>query len=268
MSGESRPGNTVEGVYLVLRERIIDGVYPPGMRLSQGGLAAELEISRTPLREALHRLEADGLVVAEANRGMQVAPTSVEQVEQYYALRLLVEPPTTAGIVALLTDQDLDRMAADLAAMESAHHRIRDFQEVHLRFHQTAVARYPRALAELTDSLALKIFRHQRLYLSHPEVPEHFTSVDRMFLDAVRARDPELARQVLEFHLIDAGLGLVLDAEPDHGFDALLIAARGLGIEIETDEKGRIRQRPAAISWSRPGSRDSLALETSNLRHP
>ena len=57
-----------------------------------------------------------------------------------------------------------------------------DFQEAHLRFHRTVLRRYPKAIAELTESLHLKIYRHQRLYLSHPDAPEHFTQVDRMFL--------------------------------------------------------------------------------------
>ncbi len=264
--GESRPGNTVESIYQTLRERIIDGVYAPGIRLSQGGLAVELEVSRTPLREALHRLEADGLVLSEANRGMRVAPTSAAHVEQYYGLRLLVEPPTVAGIIADLTDGDLERMTGDLERMEADGRRIRDFQEAHLRFHQTALGRYPKVWSELTESLHMKIYRHQRLYLSHPEAPEDFTRLDRLLLEAMRDRDAELARQVLEFHLIDAALGLVLAQEPDHVFTSLLLAARGLGIALETTPDRRIT-RPTRLRWLRPGVRGSLDLSTVNLRH-
>ncbi|MEU9020326.1 GntR family transcriptional regulator [Actinomadura sp. NPDC048394] len=263
---ETRPGNTVDAIYQTLRERIIDGVYAPGLRLSQGGLATELEVSRTPLREALHRLEADGLVVAEANRGMEVAPTSAAHVEQYYGLRLLVEPPTIAGIVAELTAGDLARMDADLERMEGDGRRIRDFQEAHLRFHRTALGRYPKAWAELTESLHLKIYRHQRLYLSHPEAPEDFTRLDRLLLEAMRDRDAPSARQILEFHLIDAALGLVLDQDPDHVFGPLPLAARGLGIELGTTPDGRI-QRPGTLGWLRSGLRAELNLSTSNLRH-
>ncbi|MEU9288991.1 GntR family transcriptional regulator [Streptomyces sp. NPDC048275] len=265
MATGTRPGTTVEEIYRTLRERIIEGQYMPGFRMSQGALAAELETSRTPLREALHRLEADGLVVAEANRGMEVAPTSPADVEQHYVLRLLVEPPTISGIIDQLTEDDLERMTKDLEAMEAARHRIRDFQEAHHRFHRNALRRYPKALAELTESLTLKIYRHQRLYLSHPHAPEHFTSVDRLFLEAVRARDTELARQILEFHLIDAALGLVLDSDPDHRFDALLVATRGLGIELGTTADNRV-DRPASLRWRRLGARADLELHTSNLR--
>ncbi|GII63733.1 hypothetical protein Skr01_38180 [Sphaerisporangium krabiense] len=262
---EIRPGNTVDELYQTLRERIIEGVYVPGFRLSQGGLAAELATSRTPLREALQRLEADGLVVSQANRGMEVAPASHADVEQHYVLRLLVEPPTIAGLVGEFTAQDLERMAADLETMERDGRRVRDFQEAHLRFHQTALRRYPKGVADLIDMLHTRIYRHQRLYLSHPGVLEDFTAVDRIFMEAIRDGDAVLARQVLEFHLIDAALGLVLDGEPDHVFGALRVAARGLGIELDTTPDRRIERRPARLRWLRQEVRHDLALTTTNL---
>lgn len=261
-----RPGNAVEEIYKTLWERIIEGVYAPGFRMSQGALAQELAVSRTPLREALHRLEADGLLIAEANRGMEVAPTDVGQVEQYYALRLLVEPPTLAAIAAELSDAELAKMGAELDSMEVDKHRIRAFQEAHLRFHELAIRHYPAATAELTHSLHLKIYRHQRLYFSRPDIPEDFTEVDRMLLDALRVCDVDMARQVLEFHLLDAAVGLVREGSPDHRFRALLIATRGVGIELAAAPDGTLG-RPAEIRWTRADSRPLPALATTNLRH-
>ena len=259
-----RPGKTVEEIYLVLRERIIEGTYLPGMRMSQSGLAAELKVSRTPLREALQRLEGDGLLVAEANRGMQVAPTDIGQVEQYYAIRLLIEPPTIAAIVDELDDAELGKMAGELDAMEADHARIRDFQEAHVRFHDYAIRHYPPALAELTHSLHLKIYRHQRLYLSRPQVPLDFTGVDRMFLEAMRAGDTELTRQLLEFHLIDTAIGLVGEDDPDHRYGALLVAARGVGIELEAKPDGTL-SHPTRIRWRRGGAHAMPSVTTVNL---
>jgi DNA-binding GntR family transcriptional regulator len=261
-----RPGNTVEEIYQTLWERIIDGVYAPGFRMSQSALAAELQVSRTPLREALHRLEGDGLLVSEANRGMEVAPTNVAQVEQYYALRLLIEPPTIAAIVSELDETELAKMGSELDSMEADRHRIRDFQEAHRRFHDLAIRHYPAATAELTHSLHLKIYRHQRLYFSRPEAPEDFTHVDRMFLEAMLARDAELTRRLLEFHLIDAAIGLVREGEPDHRFHALLLATRGVGIELDSLPDGRL-DRPARIRWQRADPRPLPPLTTTNLVH-
>ncbi|MDB5108463.1 MAG: hypothetical protein JWM69_1404 [Candidatus Binatus sp.] len=260
-----RPGTTVDDLYQTLRENIIEGKYYPGSRLSQQALATELKVSRTPLREALFRLAAEGLVVGEANRGMEVAPVHNDQAEQSYALRLLIEPPTIGAIVDDL-GEDIEAMETLLAQMEqaSAEGRIKDFQQAHLRFHEATLRHYPDYFRELIQALHAKIYRHQRLYFSRPEVPASFIQVDRAFCTNVRAGDAIAARQNMEFHLTDAALGLVLDVDPDHKFNTLLIALRGLGIELDARPDGKI-QRPARIRWIRGDFHPMPALRTGNL---
>jgi len=243
----TRAGTTVDSIYHTLRDRIIAGTYQPGLRLSQAQLAAELEVSRTPLREALQRLEADALVVAHANRGMHVAPVVNSETEQSYALRLLVEPPTIGAIIDTLTDGDIDEMQIRLSAMREHRGHSRRFQEAHQQFHDVALIRYPSTFGELTRSLHTMIHRHQSFYLSHGRTPEDFVEADQYFLDAIRTRNAPSARRIMEFHLIDAAVGLVLDADPDHRFDSLLLAMHGRQIVIEHDN-GYIR-RPAPIYW-------------------
>lgn len=92
MSTVKRPGTVVDDLVENLRERIVTGALAPGVRLSQQQLAEDLQVSRTPLREALQRLATEGLVIGQANRGMVVAPVPLSDVEDAYALRLLVEP--------------------------------------------------------------------------------------------------------------------------------------------------------------------------------
>src|SRR3984885_12575828 len=115
-----RPGTTVEELSQTLRNHIINGRYQPGFRLSQQTLATELKVSRTPLREALSRLAAEGLVVGEANRGMEVAPVHNDHAEQSYGLRLLIEPPTIGAIVEDISEKDIDKMQRLLEQMEQS----------------------------------------------------------------------------------------------------------------------------------------------------
>ncbi len=82
----------VDRVYEALRERISSGVLPRGARLRQEALAAELGVSRTPLREALRRLASEGVVVLEPNRGARVADVGREDMLAAYEARLLLEP--------------------------------------------------------------------------------------------------------------------------------------------------------------------------------
>lgn len=262
-SPRTRSGTTVDDLYLILQDRIIDGVYAPGYRMSQEDLAADLEVSRTPLREALRRLEADGFLVGAANRGMQVAPVASADTEQHYALRLLVEPPVISGLLGQITAADFAKMRRALDDMAASVDRTRDLQEAHKRFHDVALDRYPPAIGNLTRHLHMMIYRHQRIFLSRPRTPEDFLRTDRLYLEAMRQRDSGLVRQLLEFHLLDAALGLVLDVDPDHRFGALLLALQGNGIELDHDAKGRV-PRHAAVRWT---GRRMPALSTSNLHY-
>jgi DNA-binding GntR family transcriptional regulator len=261
-----RPGTTVDELYQTIREHIINGQYHPGFRLSQQSLATELKVSRTPLREALSRLAAEGLVVGEANRGMEVAPVYNDHAEQSYGLRLLIEPPTIGAIVEDISEHDIDQMELVLEQMERSanNHRVQEFQQVHLQFHEATLRYYPDTFRELIQSLHTKIYRHQRLYFSRPDVPKSFIAVDAAFCDALRARDAATARQNMEFHLTDAALGLVLDIDPDHKFEALLIALRALGVKLESDPDSKIH-RPARIRWTRNDFREMTPLSTNNL---
>src|SRR5579871_4795611 len=86
-------GGRVAIAYDRLRELIIGGSYFPGQRLTQTELSEALGIGRTPLREALRMLEADGYLVSVANRGVTVSAVGLGSTEELYAVRLLVEPP-------------------------------------------------------------------------------------------------------------------------------------------------------------------------------
>ena len=84
--------SVADQVYAVLRERIASGEIERGSRLHQEDLAKEFGVSRTPVREALRRLAAEGLVDLFANRGARVATATDEQLRSSYETRLVVEP--------------------------------------------------------------------------------------------------------------------------------------------------------------------------------
>jgi len=109
-----------EQIFTLLRDRIISGKIPVDAAIRQDALAAELGVSKIPLREALARLEQDGLLLSHANRGFFVRPLSYDEVDEVYALRLKLEPDAV-GRAARLAD-DADRLAAQnaLVALDDA----------------------------------------------------------------------------------------------------------------------------------------------------
>jgi DNA-binding GntR family transcriptional regulator len=93
----------------VVRDRILSGVIGADVPIRQDALAAELRVSKIPLREALARLEQDGLVVSHPNRGFFVQPMSPQEAEEVYALRLKLEPDATAHACLRADDADRER---------------------------------------------------------------------------------------------------------------------------------------------------------------
>ena len=84
--------STVDRVEQRVREGLLRGDYPPGTWLRQDDLAAELGVSKIPVREALQRLAAASLVTFEPNRGAMIRPLTAADAEEIYALRLAIEP--------------------------------------------------------------------------------------------------------------------------------------------------------------------------------
>lgn len=257
-------GHSVDEIYRVLADRINNGMYLPGRKLSQSELANELDVSRTPLREALNRLQESGLVVATTNRGMEVAPVTFEETEQWYAMRLMIEPPIIAAVAGELTGNDLARMSEALQRMQEHSHRTKDFQDAHHAFHEVALIHYPPLIREMIESIYIKIIRHQRTYFSRPRAPEEFCDTDRLLLEALIAQDGELAKHILEFHLVDAALGLLLDADPDYVPKVLLLTAGGLGIHLDCESRQGAGQ-PARMNWVNGAAKNLPAMVTANV---
>jgi DNA-binding GntR family transcriptional regulator len=254
-------GGSVALAYERLRELIINGAYHPGQRLTQNQLSDAVGVGRTPLREALRMLEADGYLDSVANRGVTVSSVELGSTEELYSIRLLLEPPLITSLLSELTPEELDEMEASLDGMVRSATRRSDFQEEHFRFHQVAVRRYGPAIESLVMGLYRRIVWSQRVYMTQPRVTDDFVDLDRRLLEAMRAHDRVVAKQVLEFHLIDAALGLILAVEPDHEFAALPRAAEGIGIAIGFPPPGV--SAPVELAW-RAGSPALIGLATSN----
>lgn len=129
---------TPEGVYRVLRRAILDGTLPPGGQLRERDIATDLGISRSPLREALTRLEEEGLVVKVPFRGAFVVEVSAQEIAEMASIRLLVEP--YAGELALEALRGPERPA--LSRTIEDLHRAAEKNDIpasvdaHLQFHR------------------------------------------------------------------------------------------------------------------------------------
>jgi len=107
----------------LIRELIVAGELLPGERLQQGELAARLNISLTPLREALRQLEAEGLVAASAHRGVRVAEADPNHLREVHIVRRLLEPDAARRAVDNLSQAQLRKAGQLLHELDGAHDR-------------------------------------------------------------------------------------------------------------------------------------------------
>lgn len=106
--------------YELVRKRILAGDLAPGAPLRQDAIAEELGVSKIPLREALGRLEQDGLLSSNRNRGYVVRPLSVDEAAEVFELRLKIEPAATADGARAATDAQRATATDALASLERA----------------------------------------------------------------------------------------------------------------------------------------------------
>ena len=129
----------VDQVHAVLREQILTGALPRGSRLPQETIAAELGVSRTPLREALRRLAGEGLVTLQPNHGATVSGVDFNDMNAAWVARLAIEP-FAARLAAERRDAgELERMATAIAEQRAALHPA-DALDSNREFHLALVA--------------------------------------------------------------------------------------------------------------------------------
>src|SRR6476659_1173300 len=152
-----------ELAYRQVRAAIVENRYPPGQRLVEQRIAEELGLSRTPVREALRMLEAEGLVVSERNRGAMVRPLSTTEVVDLYGLRIRLESYAVEVATERATEAELGdlveaadafgevRRVADVDAVEG----VRLLHEANRRYHDGILeaARHHRLTAMLARTV-------------------------------------------------------------------------------------------------------------------
>lgn len=191
-------------VYEALRERILGRVYGPGFRVVIDQIAAEFAVSALPVREAIRRLEAEGLIVYRANAGAQVAPAEPELFEDNMTVLALLEGYATALAAPLLTTQDLAALEQRTDEMVTAMERMDSlaFGRRNRAFHQVIYDRCPnptlvsmlRDVDRRLDAIRTTVFVHIP-YRGQASVAEHRDLIELLRSGASAKRVETAARQ-------------------------------------------------------------------------
>jgi len=197
--------STAARVADILRERISAGEIEPGARIVELDVARELNVSRSPIREALLKLSEEGLVKILPYRGAIVAALQRDQINELLEFRLALERFALARLVASRDASALAMLRGHVVAISDAV-RAKNFQgavDADLLTHRAIVALAGNQhLASAYDGLLNRIRLYIRLTSAHYERVEDLADEHAALLDAVERGDAPLAQSILDAHIL------------------------------------------------------------------
>jgi DNA-binding GntR family transcriptional regulator len=193
-----------EAVHSELRRRILSGVIEPSAPLNQDALAPELGVSITPVREAIRRLESEGLVRFKAHKTAIVAPLTLTELGEIYDVRLQLDPHAAALATSAASEEELNELGR-LAKARPARDPVEQVR-ANRSFHRAIYSRSGnQTLTETLDRLWERTDRYRVIILNRNDAEllaamrEHAEIVD-----AMQERKPRLVAKLVHAHVARA----------------------------------------------------------------
>ncbi|MGC4934095.1 GntR family transcriptional regulator [Gordonia sp. DT30] len=194
------PGGTRGALYQVLRQEILAGNPSPGEPLHEVALSNRHGVSRAPIREALLRLEADGLV-ERGPRGSVVRTRTPDEIYDIYQVRIALEAEAVETAIRHATEIDFARLALvhESAVAEKDPNRAR---QLHARWHQVlAGASRNQTIGEVLERLSSQLALYETPSLAGSDNLKHSHDEHLRIIEAMRDNDAALARELIRTHL-------------------------------------------------------------------
>ena len=199
-----KPSELKDWAYEIIKKAILDLHFSPGAQLRIHDLTEQMQVSRTPVREALLRLENEGLVRAVSRVGFFVTEITRRDLRELFELRELLESRATERATPLLTDDDLRQMdhlfEVSVAAVDEGD--LNGFLVAETAFHTLLIDRCDNLrLIEMMESLKDLTYRERILSLKSMENVRESCKEHRRLLDALHERDAQSAGRFMKDHI-------------------------------------------------------------------
>ena len=210
-----------EVVSETLRDAIVNGVLQPGERLMEIQLAEELGVSRTPVREAIRKLELEGFVVMVPRRGTYVADLSLKDINEVFEIRTALDV-LAAGLAAeRITDEELEEMERLLVYIGEYidSENMDKIIEADGQFHDLLykASRNDR-LVGIINNLREQFTRFRSISIAYPGRLKNTWEEHRRLLEAIAQRNADLAMQIAREHMENAEHTLLRDMTDRRGY--------------------------------------------------
>lgn len=198
-----------EQTYRILKEKILTGHFRPNNRLVEESLADLLGVSRTPIREALHKLELEGLVKKKGARGFCVPEETAEDMSELFEIRAVLEGHALACLCKSISEENflLLRELIKKAERGVLAGRLELVFEYNTQFHDLLYSlvrgKRPR-LFHLIEDMREYILRYRKDSLDNLQAAERSISGHKKILMALELKDPVLCEQVMRAHVYEA----------------------------------------------------------------
>jgi len=189
----------------ILADRIQSGLLKPGERIKQDQLAAELSISRIPIRDALRMLHTRGLVTLKPNSGAWVRALTVSDMEQSYRIREFLEPMLLEDSIPNLTGADIEKLKTTRERLDAVTD-VDEYIPLSREFHWTAFSGHRSdLLVEIVDRLWDTTHSYRRFYaklsLQDAARMETMRRERELLFGAIERREVDLAPRMLALHI-------------------------------------------------------------------
>ncbi|MHB9098498.1 MAG: GntR family transcriptional regulator [Syntrophales bacterium] len=196
---------TREEIYQSLKSAVLSGKYSPGKRLNQKILAEELSVSRTPIREALHRLDLEGLIEQIDDRGFRVASLTRDELEELFDIRSVLEAYTMRFVCRRIQDQSIHKLTECIERSEAALQN-RDVEGVfaaNTDFHNVfyALIKDKKRFHSMLGNMKDHILKYRKETLFHVDAAKRSIESHKKILLALKTKDPNLTEYLMRIHV-------------------------------------------------------------------
>lgn len=196
--------------YNAIKNAIIIGEYEPGTRLTEEALAESLQVSRTPIRDAIKQLESDGLIIPYKRRGYIVKEFSIKDIRQIYNLRALLESHGASEAAMNRTDEELERMREKNTAYEQAIAKlersdietIKNIQQANQDFHEEIfkAANNEHLRAHIAKLVVVPLIFRSFYWYNERQLLRSL-EVHKTILKAIENQEPDRAKIAMQEHI-------------------------------------------------------------------
>ena len=201
---EKEEGSLTEQVYRNLRQGIITGAIGGGTRLVETALASEMKVSRTPVREALHKLALEGFLYSIPRAGYIVEETSETDIKDLFTTRTAIEKIAVKWAIEKITPEELQRLEMNLKKTDEVlkSGATESMMDLDAGFHQIIYrAARSKTLYKISQTLSDHTLRFRLACIHVPALAQRARQGHMKIFKAIQARDSTMAEKMVEDHL-------------------------------------------------------------------